>query len=130
TDSVLLAVRIVTISPRQGVVINFNDIFMTNLAQLPFGFLDANRSTWQKVKAFPHNVEIEVAATFAGSGRASGGVIDPRGTTVVLHYGLVELPDSGFQSRLADDRVGYYLSVVKDFSSEDKDSSFLRYVKR
>jgi hypothetical protein len=129
TDSVLLSVRIVTLSPRQGVVINLNDIFMTNLAQLPLGFLDPNRSTWHKVKAFKNNIEIEVAATFAG-GRGSGSVIDPRGATIVLHYGLVELPEAGYQPRLADDRVGYYLSVVKDFSSDDKDSSFLRYVKR
>src|SRR5437016_13975416 len=46
TDSVLIAARIATINPmRQAVVINFNEIFMTNLAQLPFGFLDPNRST-------------------------------------------------------------------------------------
>jgi hypothetical protein len=107
TDSVLLAVRVVTINPlRQGVVINFNEIFMTNLAQLPLGVLDPNRSTWQKVKAFKNNIELELAATFSGGGRGSGSVIDPRGTTVVLHYGLVELPDSGYQPRLADDRVG------------------------
>jgi hypothetical protein len=130
TDSVLLAVRIVTISPRQGVVINLNDIFMTNLAQLPLGLLDSNRSTWHKVKAFKNNIEIEVAATFTGRSLGSGSVIDSRGATVIIHYGLVELPDSGYQPRLADDRVGYYLSVVKDFSSQDKDSSFLRYVKR
>lgn len=130
TDSVLLAVRIVTINPaRQAVVINLNDIFMTNLAQLPLGALDPNRSTWQKIKAFKNNIELEVAATFAG-GRGSGSIIDARGNTVVIHYGLVELPDSGYQPRLADDRVGYYLSVVKDFSSENRDSSFLRYVKR
>jgi hypothetical protein len=131
TDSVLLAVRVVTINPtRQAVVINLNDIFMTNLAQLPLGVLDPNRSTWQKIKAFKNNVELEVAATFSGGGRGSGSVIDPRGNTVVIHYGLVELPDSGYHPRLADDRVGYYLSVVKDFSSDDKDTSFLRYVKR
>ncbi len=131
TDSVLSAVRVVTINPmRQAVVINLNDIFMTNLAQLPLGLLDPNRSTWHKVKAFKNNIELDVAATFAGSGRGSGSVIDARGTTVILHYGLVELPDSGYQPRLADDRVGYYLSVVKDFSSDNKDSAFLRYAKR
>jgi hypothetical protein len=130
TDSVLQAVRIATVSPRQGVVISLNDIFMTNLAQLPFGVLDPNRSTWHKVKAFKHNIEIELAATFTGRGLNGGSVIDPRGSTVILHFGLAELPDAGYQPRFADDRVGYFLSVVKDFSSNDKDTSFLRYVKR
>src|SRR5262249_31088413 len=113
--------------------IDLADLFMTDFAQLGIGSLDRSRSTWFKVKAFPRNVELQVQATFSGGSRFFFGddaVIDPRGTTVVMHYGLVELPDSGFQPRLADDRVGYFLSVVKDFSSENKDTSFLRYVNR
>ncbi len=57
-------------------------------------------------------------------------VIDSRGKTVVIHYGLCQLPEHGYQPRLADDRVGYFLSVVKDFSSDNEDTSFLRYVNR
>ena len=59
-----------------------------------------------------------------------GSVIDPRGTTVVIHYGLCQLPDDGYQPRLADDRVGHFLSVVKDFSTDSKDTTFVRYVNR
>lgn len=139
TDSVLMALRILSINAaRQSVVINFNDIFMTDFAELHLGSLDANRSTWHKVKAFPRNVELEVAATFAGGPGGSGGffgggddsVIDSRGKTIIIHYGLAQLPEGGFQPRLADDRVGHFLSVVKDFSSESADTSFLRYVNR
>lgn len=133
TDSVLMALRIVTINPmKQSVVINLNDIFMTDFAQLGIGHFDSSRSIWHKVKAFPKNIELEVAATYSG-GRSRFGdesVIDPRGNTVVLHYGLAELPQGGYQPRLADDRVGYFLSVVKDFSSDNKDTSFLRHVNR
>ncbi len=135
TDSVLLALEIRSIHPgRQGILIDLADIFMSDFAQVGLGSFDRNRSTWGKIKAFPRNVEIQVAATFAGSGRSFFGgddsVIDSRGSTIVLHYGLVELPDSGFQPRVADDRVGYFLSVVKDFTSDNKDTSFLRYVNR
>ncbi|HZT79974.1 MAG TPA: DUF5117 domain-containing protein, partial [Gemmataceae bacterium] len=134
TDSVLMALPIVTINPmKQAVLINLNDIFMTNFAQLPFGLMDPGRSTWHKVKAFPKNVELQVQATFAGGrgfGRGDGSVIDPRGNTVLVHYGMVQLPDPGYQPRLADDRVGYFLSAVKDFSSDSKDTSFIRYVRR
>jgi hypothetical protein len=133
TDSVLMAVPIRSINPRtQGLLIDMADLFMTDFAQLGIGGLDRSRSTWHKVKAFPRNIELQVQATFSG-GRFFFGddsVIDPRGTTLVMHYSLVELPEGGYQPRLADDRVGYFLSVVKDFSSESKDTSFVRYVNR
>jgi hypothetical protein len=133
TDSVLKALRIKAINhSRNSLLLNFNDIFMTNFAQLPFGSFDANRSTWHKIKVFPRNVELEVAATFEGGFSFFGGdsVIDDRGKTVVIHYGLCELPDNGYQPRLADDRVGYFLSVVKDFSSDNEDTAFLRFINR
>src|SRR5207249_4131386 len=96
------------------------------------GSFDSNRSTWHKVKAFPKNVELEVAATFTGGwyGYGDDSVIDSRGNTVVIHYGLVKLPEDGYQPRLADDRVGYFLSVVKDFTTDSRETSFLRYVNR
>jgi hypothetical protein len=132
TDSVLLALRIQSVHPiRQSVLLDLNDIFMSNFAQVPFGAFDPGRSTWYKVKAFPRNIELEVAATFAGGRMGGNDVIDSRGTTVVLHYGLVQLPENdGYQPRLADDRVGHFLSVVKDFSDDNRDSSFLRFVNR
>ncbi len=130
TDSVLMSLRIQSIhSSGGGVLVNFNDIFMTDFAQLGAGPFDPSRSVWSKVKAFPRNVELEVAATYSG-GPHDGSVIDPRGATVVIHYGLCQLPDDGYQPRLADDRVGHFLTVVKDFSTDSKDTTFVRYVNR
>ena len=129
-----MALRIQSHQPARGraSLINLNDIFMTDFAQLGLGSFDANRSTWHKVKAFPRNIELEVAATYAGGQRFCGddSVIDARGNTVVIHYGLCQLPDDGYQPRLADDRVGHFLSAVKDFSTDSKDTTFVRYVNR
>lgn len=130
TDSILLSLRIVTIQPaRQSVIINLNDIFMSDFGQVGMGTFDPGRSTWFKVKAFPRNLELEVAATFT-SRTGDDNVIDARGKTVVIHYGLTPLPESGYQPRLADDRVGHFLSVVKDFSTDAQDSNFVRHVNR
>jgi hypothetical protein len=130
TDSVLFSVPIKTINPtRSSVVFDLQPIFMSNFADLPLGFLDQNRSTWQKVKAFPKNVEIQVAATFNGRGTGDD-VIDPRGNTVVIQYGLVELPDGLYQPRLADDRIGHFITAVKDFTSDSRDTAYVRYVNR
>jgi len=129
TDSVLMALKIEALNPaRNSVLIDLNDIFFTDFAQLGMGMLDANRTVWQKVKAFPKNIELQVAATYTG-GRSNSGVIDGRGKTVVIHYGLVELPD-GYQPRQADNRVGYFLTAVKDYSSDNRETAFVRYIDR
>jgi len=131
TDSVLMALRIVSIHPgRQSILINFNDIFMTDLPQLGLGAFDANRSNWSKIKAFPRNIELQVAATYAGGRGGDDSIIDSRGRTLVIHYGLCQLPDPGYTPRLADDRVGHFLSVVKDFSSDTSDTAFVRHINR
>jgi hypothetical protein len=130
TDSILMALPIKSVHPiRQSVLIDLNQVFFTNFADLPFGFLDRDRTAWNKVKAFPKNVELQVAAVFE-SKDAPDSVIDPRGNTVIVQYGLVELPDHGYQPRLADDRIGYFVTAVKDFGSESKDTSFVRYANR
>lgn len=129
TDSVLMALRIYAQNPgRQSVLINLNDIFMTDFAQLRRGMFDASRSTWVKVKAFPKNVELQVAATYTGA--RGDSVIDGRGATVVVHYGLCQLPDGGYQPRFADDRVGHFISVLKDYTNDTRDTPFLRYINR
>lgn len=137
TDSVLAALPIKTMNPLKGsVLIDFNQIFFTDFANLGAGFIDPQRTTWHKVKGFKKNIELQVAATVVGAstGRIapSGGnaVIDRRGATVVIHYGLVELPDGGYQPRKADDRVGHFTTVMKDFSKDGPDTAFVRYVNR
>ncbi|MGL4553362.1 MAG: zinc-dependent metalloprotease [Gemmataceae bacterium] len=133
TDSVLMSLKIHALNAaRQSVLISLNDIFFTDFAQLRRGFLDPSRTSWQKVKGFPKNIELQVAATYAG-GRSrpdDDSVIDDRGTTIVIHYGLCQMPDAGYSPRLADDRVGHFLSVVKDYTNDTKETPFLRYVNR
>ena len=137
SDAVLMAVPIKTVNPmRNSVVIDLNQVFFRDFADLGVGFLDPDRTTWGKVKTFKRNVELQVQATFVGNRTGgiapSGGdsVIDTRGTSITIQYGLVELPDSGFKTRDADDRVGHFTSVLKDFTKEDTDTAFVRYVNR
>ncbi len=130
SDSVLMSLRIAAINQAtQGVLINLNDIFMTDFAQLGLGSFDSSRSIWGKVKAFPRNVELQVQATYSG-GFGGDNNIDDRGQTIVIHYGLAEMPEGGYHPRLADDRVGHFVTAVKDFSSGSKDTTFVRYINR
>ena len=68
-----------------------------------------DRSSWTQVKGFKDNVEIEVAATYASAGRlfARHGAQHPR-APLYLHYSIGRLPETGYQPRLADDRVAIF----------------------
>jgi hypothetical protein len=137
TDSVLMALPIIAINPMRGgaTLIDFSDIFMTDFAQLGLGMVDRSRSNWSKVKGFNNNMELEVETTFSGGGRRYGmsgadSVPDHRGITLVIHYSLMKTPDTGYRPRVADDRVGHFLSATKDFGVTDPDTNFVRLVNR
>ena len=135
TDSTLFSLPIVTKSPAGGWIVDLTPVFMSDLPQisraLPGFSLSAQKSSWAETKTFDHNVEIEVAATYASSGsRQFDTVSDSRGVTVNVHYSISRLPSTGYKPRLADDRVGYFLTVIKDFSREGKDDRFVRYINR
>jgi hypothetical protein len=137
TDSVLLALPIVTLNPTKGgaALVDLSDVFMGDFANIPIGSIDRTRSHWSKLKGYPNNMELELEATYSSGGyyrriRGADGGGDPRGNTLVLHFSIMKAPDMGYRTRIADDRVGHILSATKDFGSNDPDSNFVRYVNR
>ena len=135
TDSVLFSVPIATTGPAGGHVIDLAPIFLTDLPQisqaLPGFSFARDRSTWARVKGFPDNVELEVAATYGSSGtRDIDTVPDSRGATITIHYSISLLPQNSYKPRLADDRVGYFVTALKDFSQKVDEDRFVRYVNR
>lgn len=93
--------------------------------------LDRDRSSITGLRAFPANLEAEARLTY-GSSRNLGleTVPDYRWIPVGVHYSLLDLPAVPMRPRLADDRVGYFVSAVKDFSRDTADGFFVRYVNR
>ncbi len=135
TDSVLKALPIKSEKENgRAVLIDLADLFMTDLANIGIQ-PDPARSTWAKVKVFPKNVEIEVSAVFSMPRMwwfffFDDDVPDTRGAQVVIHYGMSMLPATSYQPRLADDRLGYFLSTVKDFSRDLNLTPKMRYLTR
>ncbi|HVX11165.1 MAG TPA: zinc-dependent metalloprotease [Pirellulales bacterium] len=135
TDSVLYSLPIVTMGPSGGMVIDIDQVFMSDLPQiqqmLPGFYFAANKSSWESVKGFDQNVELEVAATYASSGALELDTVpDSRGATINVHYSISGLPQTGYQPRLADDRIGYFLTAIKDFSKKSDEDRFIRYINR
>ncbi|MBA2457770.1 MAG: zinc-dependent metalloprotease [Gemmatimonadales bacterium] len=93
--------------------------------------LDEKRSSLQKLFVYPTNLEADVRLTFQ-SPRNLGleTVPDYRWIPVGVHYSLLELPATPMRPRFADDRVGYFISAIKDFSRDTAESFFVRYVNR
>ncbi len=135
TDSILFSLPIITTSPKGDFVVDLTPVFMSDLpqfSQVLKGFRFApDRSSYTKVKGFQDNVEIEMAATYAAMvGQETNTVPDTRGVTIYVHYSLSRLKATGYQPRLADDRVGHFITVVKDYSKTGLNDRFVRYVNR
>ena len=136
TDSVLFSLPIRTMSPQGGFVVDLTQVFMSDLPQIGlvmpgFGF-SPSKSTWGEIEPHPKNVELTVAATYSSSGMSNiESVPDSRGITVNIHYSISELPVTSYRPRVADDRVGYFLTALKDFSKKETDDDrFVRYINR
>jgi len=133
SDSVLYALPILT-EASGGHVVDLTHAFMNDDQMIgrsigPSFHFVPDRSTWAKVKAFPDNIELRVAAVYSGMSNLLT-VIDPRGAQVQVHYSISRLPASDYTARKADDRVGYFLTVLKNFSDKDDDQHFVRRINR
>jgi hypothetical protein len=135
TDSVLFSLPIATKGPKGGDLVDVTSVFMSDLPQLsqalPGFSFSQPKSTWGTIKSFEKNLELEVAATYASSGTVNIETVpDSRGVTINVRYSMTKIPQTGYQPRLADDRVGYFLTVVKDYSTKSDRDQFVRYINR
>lgn len=102
----------------------------TGPGQPPPVTFDRQRSYLESVKGFPRNVNLRSRLTFRPQNPTGlPSVPDGRYLTLSIHYTIAPLPETPMRPRLADDRVGYFLTVHKDFSQDDS-TYFVRYVNR
>ncbi len=91
---------------------------------------DRSRSYLESVKAYADNVNFRAKLTF-GANRAAPlrTVPDGRYIPIAVHHTFARLPQDAMTPRLGDDRVGYFMTVHKDYSRDDT-TYFMRYVNR
>ncbi|MEH2245737.1 zinc-dependent metalloprotease [Nostoc sp.] len=141
SDSVLYTISIKSIHPKsKTILIDLGDLLLTDLAGLSVSLgvpETTDQSYFGTAKAFPQNLEIESVLNFSGgAGHESeissfASLPDNRGFTLRVHYSLSQLPDKDYRPRLADDRVGYFITAYQDLSKDDdRDDSFVRYINR
>ncbi|MGJ5632860.1 zinc-dependent metalloprotease [Nostoc sp. CALU 1950] len=140
SDSVLYSISIKSIHPqRKTFLIDLGDLLLADLAGLSVSLGvpgSTDQSYFGTAKAFPQNLEIESVLNFSGgTGRESeiasfASLADNRGFTLRVHYSLSQLPDKDYRPRIADDRIGYFITAYQDLSKDDRGDSFVRYINR
>ncbi|MFN6461470.1 MAG: zinc-dependent metalloprotease [Nostoc sp. DedVER02] len=140
SDSVLYSIAIKSIHPqRKTILVDLGDLLLTDLGGLAASLgvpTTTDQSYFGTAKAFPQNLEIESVLNFSGG--ASGeseianfaSLADNRGFTLRVHYSLSQLPDKDYRPRIADDRIGYFITAYQDLSKDDRGDSFVRYINR
>ena len=146
SDSVLYSLSIKSIhQERQSILVDLGDLLLADvpglssqLSSLLQGSYQLNdkKSYFGTAKAFPFNLEIESVYGFSSDSdeqqpAALETVPDSRDLTVRVHYGFSQLPQNdGYSPRLSDDRVGYFITAYEDFSNDNDDDPFVRYINR
>jgi len=92
---------------------------------------DSKNSFYETVKSFPQNCEIDIKLHFK-SNRNLGGITLQSGRSFfhTYHYSLSSLPETDYVPRLADDRVGYFMTQYQDYTNLDAQTPYIRYIER
>lgn len=142
SDSVLYALEIDTIDPRsKNILINLDNLLMQDFAGLTpllkYSLqadyrLEASKSYFEDINSFPENVEIDSIYGFSSAEGANLVTLpDSRALTLKVHYSFSQLRENnGYIPRLADDRVGYFITAFQDFSHNNTQEPFVRYINR
>jgi hypothetical protein len=143
--SVARSFPIATIRDTSEILIDFEPLLLSDWADLASTLqragsersgtatvsFDFDRSSLGSLRVFPANLEAEVRLTYTPSRNLKLETVpDWRSVPLGVHYSLLELPAVPMRPRYADDRVGYFVSAIRDFSRDTADGFFLRYVNR
>ena len=97
--------------------------------------LDTSRSVihMPAVASFPENTEVEAMLTFTS--RNPGGLVNgvaASGNAITLrqHHSFIELPGSGYETRIADPRVGVNGPTVYDYATPIDEDRTVRLAAR
>jgi hypothetical protein len=150
SDSILISLPILSIHPQnKSFLVDLDPLILSDIlpslsktlaAQLGTSFTaDPSKSYISKAEAFPKNIELESVFGFMGSivpnsvfsNSNLDTLPDGNGFTLKVRYSLSQLPtQNGYRPRLADERVGYFVTAYQDFSKSSAKTPFVRYINR
>ena len=147
SDSPIDTLKIITTrDDKKSVLVELNSTFLGDLPALkpaisdilgaPYS-IDPTRTYFGKINNFPQNIELESIYGYSGEGSESelpsflSTLPDSRAFEMRVRYSLSALPEkNGYRPRLADDRIGYFLTAFRSFGRENARQPFVRYINR
>jgi Met-zincin/Domain of unknown function (DUF5117) len=144
-DAILAQVKILSKpnADRKSILIDVGDLFATrdlpgfaiglNQAYAPTNFsFDKEKSSVTGAKVFPENALIDLTLHYTTDNPRTTTVTlaDGRSVPITVKYGLSTLPETGYKPRLGDDRVGHFLAIQQDFTSDHPKTPYVRYITR
>jgi hypothetical protein len=144
SDSTIYSVPIVSLNSQQdSVLIDLGQILLTGqelssvMEILPYmlggTYTSApENSAFGKLKAFSQNLEIETLYRLTATEEYLNNEVLPDGYSFNLkvNYSLMSVPHNNYRPRLADERVGYFITAYQDLSDYKAKDSFVRYIQR
>lgn len=122
TDRVILDVPILATGPTGQPVIDMDSLLVGKASNFFGGSargLNSSLTTIDTIKAFPKNVEIEFEGPVMG------------GTMKKFHYSISHIEGTrGFKPRMADQRVGYFVTNYTDLGKYDAKEKNIRMINR
>lgn len=140
---------------RKSILINISDLFRGDISQISQRFsggggllarggggysMDRDKTYIMSIKNLPENMVVETAYHFTKGGGGGGGLAsllgggdvlaDPRSIPINVVYTLFPLTDTGYRPRIADPRVGYFLTEFQDYTDDSQDDQHVRYIFR
>ncbi|MBW4614530.1 MAG: zinc-dependent metalloprotease [Desmonostoc vinosum HA7617-LM4] len=142
SDSVLYSLAIDSIDPRsKNILLNLDELLMQDLPGLTPLLkyylqadyrLEISKSYFGDVTSLPENLEIDAIYGFSSTEGADLITLpDSRALSLKVHYSFSQLRENnGYIPRLADDRVGYFITAFQDLSAHNASEPFVRYINR
>ena len=127
---------------RKSVLIDISDLMVKDLPGFAPGLsqtyqpsnysFDKEKSSVRDVKNFPENAMIEVALEYGTDNPRAPSITlpDARSIPMVVKYVVSTLKETDYKPRLADDRVGHFITIQQDYSSDKPTSPYVRYITR
>ena len=127
---------------RKSFLINLSDLLLDDIpgfapalseAYKPSSYrFDRGNSAITRVKAFPENALLEVALHYTCDNPKTRSLTipDERSIPIVVKYDFSRLRETAYKPRFADDRVGHFLSLQQDFTSDRPSSPYVRRIHR
>ncbi|QNM87023.1 zinc-dependent metalloprotease [Polaribacter pectinis] len=86
------------------------------------GRFDKGKSKVEEIKNYPENTNVKTEYVYNNPSVLNGGsaaVTDGRNVSIKVFHTFMNMPESDYETRLDDARVGYFLTETNDMTSTD-----------